>query len=233
MNKPYIRLADTIGNVTAWIVDGKWVRDHLDIDFTDVGQHYRFDFIPVNEIWVGHEAHPGETNFFIEHGLVERRLMAAGSSYDEALEEADRVEEQERVRSREDYSLTAGQSAANFADYHKELLATVTLGVDAARGTGVKVWLVDGARVRNELDIDFTEGGHGYVYTFIPQDEVWIDDDIDPDERKFIILHELHERNLMSLGLPYGKAHAEANQVEAVARQKESGGIRKAIGGLR
>ena len=45
--------------------------------------------------------------------------------------------------------------------------------------------------------IDFTEGGHDKVFDFIPKKEIWIDDDLNPEERLFILVHELHERNLM------------------------------------
>ena len=48
------------------------------------------------------------------------------------------------------------------------------------RVTGVPVYLVDGEKIRNEADgerIEFTSGGHGYVYPhFIPKGEIWIDD---------------------------------------------------------
>ena len=49
--------------------------------------------------------------------------------------------------------------------------------------------------MRSVFDIDFTAGGHDYVYEFVPENEVWIDDDIEEQERGYVLLHELHERN--------------------------------------
>ena len=65
-----------------------------------------------------------------------------------------------------------------------------------------------------QIDIDFTEGGHDYVYEFVPENEVWIDDDIAEKERGYVLLHELHERNRMARGWLYNKAHAESSRLE-------------------
>ena len=67
---------------------------------------------------------------------------------------------------------------------------------------GVTVWIVNGRLVRSMLDIDFTAGGHDHVYEFVPEGEVWIDNDIEEKERGFVLLHELHERNRMAEGWP-------------------------------
>jgi hypothetical protein len=64
----------------------------------------------------------------------------------------------------------------------------------------ISIWIVDGRLVRSVFDVDFTEGGHDYVYEFVPQNEVWIDNDLEESERPFVLLHELHERNLMAKG---------------------------------
>ena len=44
---------------------------------------------------------------------------------------------------------------------------------------GLSVWIVNGRLVRSVFDIDFTAGGHDYVYEFVPENEVWIDDSIE------------------------------------------------------
>ena len=56
--------------------------------------------------------------------------------------------------------------------------------------------------------------GHDYVYEFVPQNEIWVDDDIAEAERGYVILHELHERNLMAKGWTYDKAHSDSSRVE-------------------
>jgi hypothetical protein len=79
---------------------------------------------------------------------------------------------------------------------------------------GLSVWIVNGRLVRSVFDIDFTAGGHDHVYEFVPANEVWIDDDITEQERGYVLLHELHERNRMAAGWPYSKAHAESSRLE-------------------
>jgi hypothetical protein len=76
------------------------------------------------------------------------------------------------------------------------------------------VWIVNGRLVRSVFDIDFTAGGHDYVYEFVPPNEVWIDDAIEDFERGYVLLHELHERNRMATGVSYSKAHAESSRLE-------------------
>ena len=61
----------------------------------------------------------------------------------------------------------------------------------------VSVWIVDGRLVRSVFDIDLTEGGHDYVYEFVPENEAWIDNDLDEVERPYVLLYE---RNLMAKG---------------------------------
>jgi hypothetical protein len=81
----------------------------------------------------------------------------------------------------------------------------------------VKVYYVDGDYVRNNIYPDYTEGGHGYVYNFIPKTEVWLDKE-NITETKPILVHELHERHWMAKGLDYENAHDKANVVEQYVR---------------
>jgi hypothetical protein len=82
------------------------------------------------------------------------------------------------------------------------------------------IWLVDGKKVREHCNIDFTLGGHGYVYEFIPEDEIWIDDDTAEDEILYVLMHEMHERSLMQEGTIYEDAHNQASAVELLCREK-------------
>ena len=84
----------------------------------------------------------------------------------------------------------------------------------------IKVWVVDGELVRDKYFIDFTEGGHEFVYKFVPKGEVWLDDDLSKRERKFILLHEVHERNLMSKGFKYPEAHHSSSVIEHYCRRR-------------
>jgi hypothetical protein len=206
MKKPYLKKADRIGPVTVWIVDGQYVRKNIDEEFTNFGQHYRFRFIPLHEFWIDEEHGLGEEQFFIDHLLVEHRLMAEGMAYDQALGRADAVERRERRKTELIRELSRLSSRDVVENIHKQLLKKYS-------GT-VSVWIVKGELVRSLYFIDFTEGGHDKVYHFVPRNEVWLDDDLGPGERKLVLLHELHERHLMTLGWPYFKAHRSASRIE-------------------
>ena len=84
--------------------------------------------------------------------------------------------------------------------------------------TSVSVWIVNGQVVRSVFDKSFFKGGNDYEYEFIPLKEVWIDEAVEENERLFILLHELHERNLMAKGWSRDKAHNEACLIEDQCR---------------
>ncbi len=78
---------------------------------------------------------------------------------------------------------------------------------------------VNGRLVRKYFDPDFIFGGHHYVYSYIPVDEVWVDNAVVPAEKPFVLLHENHERELMKNGAVYEDGHASAKAVEEIARR--------------
>jgi len=204
MNPPYLEKIGERGDITIWLVDGFYVRKNLDEEFTNFGQHYRFECIPENEFWIDREASPNEQPFYIDHLLLEHRLMKKGVSYVKALEFADRKERAERKKA-EGILPAQSKGEVNPTIVHLQIINKTD---DAT------IWLVDGRLVRDLFDIDFTEGGHDWVYKFVPKGEVWIDNDVEPEERSYILLHELHERNLMKKGLSYNDAHADSSQLE-------------------
>jgi hypothetical protein len=85
----------------------------------------------------------------------------------------------------------------------------------------VWIWLVDGKKIRGtnnpsgrRLIVDFTQGGHHYVYPVIPENEIWIDD-CNHAEREPVAAHEAYERKQMKFkGKSYSKAHVMANREE-------------------
>jgi len=208
MAKPYVKKIDSVAGFDIWFVDGKYIREKIDEEFTNFGQHFRFRFIPKHEFWIDRERTPGEEHFFIDHLLLENRLMAGGMPYDQALEHADRKELKERRKA--DFiqkgAATGPAKAEIVARIHKTLLETYS--------RRLKIWVADGRLVRDVFFIDYTEGGHDMVYKFIPAREVWLDDDLEPGERKFVLLHEVHERFLMTRGETYFQAHRSASHIE-------------------
>jgi hypothetical protein len=207
LKPPYLKKGETRGDYQVWIVDGAYIRGHIDEEFTNFGQHYRYSYIPKKEFWIDNEAKPDERSFFVEHLLVEHNLMAKGMSYDDALVQADLAERRERRKSGDLRKVThRGKELPDAAAVHERLWKKLE--------NGVSVWIVNGRLVRSAFDIDFTAGGHDHVYEFVPEGEVWIDNDIEEKERGFVLLHELHERNRMEEGLPYSKAHNESSRLE-------------------
>lgn len=91
---------------------------------------------------------------------------------------------------------------------------------------GTKVYLVDGEHIRNTMGVEgtaFVYGGHGYIYDFIPKDEIWIERTLKPEEQKYWGVHELFEWVLMKyLKYPYEKAHPKANSMEHTVRLLEA-----------
>ena len=204
---PYIEKVEERGDLKIWVVDGAYIRSNIDEEFTNYGQHYRFSYIPADELWLDREAAKDEQQFFIDHLLVEHRLMARGMSYEKALREADRTERKERRRTGDIARLTKhGQRLPEANLVHKRLWKKLE--------NRVSVWIVSGRLVRSVFDIDFTEGGHDYVYEFVPENEVWVDDDVEEEERAYVLVHELHERNCMARGLTYSRAHVESSRLE-------------------
>jgi hypothetical protein len=207
LKAPYVAMLEERGPIKVWIVDGRYIRGHIDEEFTNFGQHYRYPYIPVDEFWIDQEAEHDEHAFFIDHLLVEHRLMAGGVPYAKALEEGDREERKERRRAGDVGKLTHhGRKLPEGSDVHERLWKRLE--------SGLGVWIVNGRLVRSVFDIDFTAGGHDYVYEFVPENEVWIDDAIEENERGYVLVHELHERNRMAGGMPYSKAHAESSRLE-------------------
>lgn len=220
--KPYIRKLEDLGEIAVWEVNGKYVRDNISREFTNFGQHYRFSFIPTFEFWLDKEYSPGEMRYFVDHLLIEWRLMREGMPYKQALEKADAQEKAERAKSglidKVKSELTIQPHIVPKEVYKKKL-----------EGFGdVDVWVVNGEVVRSLYFIDFTEGGHHFVYDFVPLKEVWLDNDLSTQERDFILLHELHERYLMSTGMEYDPAHRSSSIIEYKCRQN-SGLLKKAL----
>jgi len=214
IEKAYIKKFSYISGFNVWIVDGEYIRNNIDEEFTNCGQHYKFKFIPKKEFWIDRERNPGEEKYFIESMLVMNRLMSRGISHKEAMKRADKIERRERSNSK------LMKKEVKIKENKGNVINTVYKNIiKKYSNKKIKVWIIKGELVRDLFFIDFTEGGHNRVYNFIPENEVWIDDDLSLSERKFVILHELHERNLMELGKDYDSAHKSSSEIEYYCRR--------------
>jgi hypothetical protein len=81
---------------------------------------------------------------------------------------------------------------------------------------------VKGNLIRKYFDPDFIFGGHHYVYSYIPTDQIWLDIKVDPEEIPFVYLHEKIERDLMEKGKNYEEGHEIALALEKIERRKDS-----------
>ena len=93
---PYIAELERYGDMKVMIVDGKWVRDHIDVSYTDFGQPLHCSYIPKDEMWIDVEQSHDESRYYIIHMLEEYKRMKAGDSYEVALKAADKKEKAER-----------------------------------------------------------------------------------------------------------------------------------------
>lgn len=85
---------------------------------------------------------------------------------------------------------------------------------------GTKVYMISGKFVRDTYDNDYLLGGHGYVYKYIPKDEIWIEDVILNDHEPEILAHELFEWYMMKYHKKrYPEAHKIASDFEKALRE--------------
>ncbi len=96
------------------------------------------------------------------------------------------------------------------------------LGTHVYNGRTLHFWAVDATYIRRNYPrgIEFTMGGHHYVYKWIPRGEIWLDSALPIDELQYTARHEEEEEYLMAVKrVSYEYAHHVANQVEAVERR--------------
>ncbi|MDD5362213.1 MAG: hypothetical protein PHN88_08775 [Ignavibacteria bacterium] len=82
-----------------------------------------------------------------------------------------------------------------------------------------KVWVVDGALIRETIFNEFIYGGNDERYIFVPEGEMWIDNSISAEEYETTLQHEINERNLMrKFGMTYFDAHDSSLSLELQMR---------------
>ena|SRR5437868_4719402 len=208
--EPRIERISARNGLTAWVVDGSWVRKNIDEEFSNYGHHFTYHEIPKSELWLDSETDPDERKFYLKRMRREYRLREKGVDEETARNRANVYERKLRME--------AGDLRKAKQDHDLPQPTAVHDRLWKALSNGTKVWFVKGRLVRSVYDIEFTEGGHEHVYEFIPRDEVWIDNDVHRDEQGYVLFHELHERNLMADGKDYDTAHEESSRLERYYR---------------
>jgi hypothetical protein len=205
------RLIKKLGTISVYSVNGFKVRNlkKSDEEFTNCAQHYQLPrLIPKNEFWIDEHTRKDEQHFYIDGMLSMIKSLAQSVPHLKAVKISDRKERDERK------SASGEMMSIKSGDFKIEKRLWKNLK------DGTKVYIVNGKQVRDVYKVDYTEGGHGYVYGFVPKDEIWIDDDVVSAERPFIFLHEQLERDKMkNEGWKYNRAHAFAAEKEWEDRQ--------------
>jgi hypothetical protein len=209
MNVPSKKFLKKFLGHDVYLVDGSWLRKNFTEfgDFLDAGVHgashvvhWLFPSIPKNEIWVADELNLRERDISIAVAGELLKHIANGLPIKEASKLAKAANKLQRKKN-------AGKP--------DKVRKSVYMVLD-----GVTIHIVRGEQVRDTHDPHFIEGGHGYVYDYVPKNEIWIDDTLDPDEITPVYLHEFSERHLMkSKGMSYDDAHERAIEIEYHYRQ--------------
>lgn len=239
MKKPYIKKIGKFGEFNVFYVNGYWIRKHLDKEFTNFGHNQYFHFIPKYELWIDFENGKTEAHYFIDNFLIIQRELKKGKTYDEAIKIANHYEKTERLKSKIIKKLVKEKNKEKILKkIHKKRIFK-------KYNPKLKIWIIRGDLVRSLFFLDFTEGGHDQVYDFVPKGEVWIDDDVYKKEIPYVLIHELHERYLMTKGWIYDSggigvfsrkakkgeksAHFEAEKLETWCRNNPKETMKKLI----
>jgi hypothetical protein len=185
-------------------------------EFTNFAIHDQFEsLIPKNEIWIGKEVSEGERKFFINNAVKLYNLINSGVDIAEAYDKALMYEKSLREKSCGIKRSTAKSEKNPPKELYVEQYGKI--------GNDITVWIVNGKIVRDLYKTDYVEGGHGFIYSWIPKNEIWIEKDIEEDEMPFILYHEYVELKLMrDKDMDYEDAHEIAAKKEFEMRKEKS-----------
>lgn len=218
------KLIDNYGEYKVFLVDGNTVRNSSEAaeEFGGSGNHAFYKFIPEKEIWIEDDTDPEERDVLIACNLYQIRATKRGAAIRKAYKEGVKKEKDYR-----DSKFLSNKNPSGTDESPRQDIYIEKYGDMSDDGTRVEVYLVDGEKVRNRYKTDFIEGGHGYVYPWIPNQEIWIEKGPHTDqEAPYILLHEYLERALIKYKhVPYEKAHKIAAKCEWNMRCKTRGSI--------
>ena len=85
-------LYTNFSQIEVYIVDGKYVRENMEIGFTHGGNPEVYDFIPEREIWIDSDLSRDEIIPTVLHEAIEYKLISNGINYDKAHDTANKIE---------------------------------------------------------------------------------------------------------------------------------------------
>lgn len=202
----------THADVTLYTVCGYAVRNASapDEEFGNFATADEFpDVIGDREAWVSEKLAAEEGVFFAANALAYLNRMAAGepdAAYDTGLD-AERA-------LRETVAGLSYRDGKPHARVPPEVYLEEYLTLPDPKGA-VSVRVVDGRLLRCFYKTDYTQGGHGFVYPWVPKPQIWVEAGVDRREFPFVLCHEYLERRLMrDGGLGYDRAHEIASALE-------------------
>jgi hypothetical protein len=216
------------GEYSVYVVDDEAIRNRAVYaeEFSNWGVNtgtrglstVHFPFIPYKEIWIGRSVKPRERSLIVADALQYVALIEKGVPSHEAYDRVLAVDQKKRTLAMRRRFGGDARVQKIITDAPRRIPKDVYIRsyahIRGGDGT-VTVYVVDGTVVRGLYQTDFVEGGHSFVYPWVPKKEVWIDDGISESEIPVIVLHEFVERELMrERGMPYVQAHEIALRVE-------------------
>ena len=204
-----------------WIVDGALIRKNIFNEFIYGGNDERYPFVPQGEIWIDNSISCEEYETTVAHEINERNLMAKFKmAYFDAHDSSLALEVQmrrnfqklcdEHENALHKVSPVDFDSTQEITDIPDKIKLKNIYVIPIGERNGIKIWVVDGYRVRREIYPDFGFSGNDMAYHFIPDKEIWIDGAISCEETEYSIAQELNERELMEKGFDYDSAYTQA-----------------------
>lgn len=199
------------GKYKIYLVDAHKFRD-LSITYEEFGNYAIHESFPKiikkNEVWIANCLSEKERNIVIRSALERLKKLEKGYSSNEAYNHSIKMEKEIR----EKHSTTRKNSHVP----KKKKYTSIHFNDQIYH-----VYLVNGKEIRDNFKTDFTQGGNGYAYKWVPKNEIWIEDGLDDSEIPFIVLHELTEAKLMeNKNLSYDEAHILASKEEFKKRKE-------------
>ncbi len=201
------------GGYEVYAVDAFAVRNisKVDEEFTHFATYRDFEgLIPEGEVWVSESLLATEGLYFVANAIAQLRRAEAGVPDETAYEAGLNVER--ILRRRLDGARYRGGRPHKRVPQAVYVEDYLTLPDSKF---AIEVWRIDGGVVRSLYKTDYTEGGHGYVYPWVPKGQIWVEAALHRAELPFILAHEYLELRLMrDDGMDYDPAHETCVKVE-------------------
>jgi hypothetical protein len=218
LNKRYVATSD---GYDIFIVDAHAIRNasQPDEEFDNVATHEDFpDIVPERHIWTSQATWKKEGRFFVANAVTELQAREAGLSKDKAFDAGNAADR----HLRQEVTGIEYRDGRPHRRVPKEIYIRRYCTLPDPQFL-IDVWIIDGCRVRCYYKTDYTEGGHGYVYPWVPKGQIWVESSVDRQELPYIIAHEYIEHRLMrDEGLEYDRAHEICAEVEFDLRKAPS-----------